>query len=46
MANFSEIIAEMIRHIMISQGTSFGVAPLANKKAFWADWESGGELLI
>lgn len=32
MANFSEIIAKMIRHIMISQGTCFGVVPLANKK--------------
>lgn len=31
MANFSGIIAKMIRRIMISQGTGFGFDPLANK---------------
>lgn len=42
MANFSGIIAEMIRCIMISQGTGFGLDPLANKKASGLIWEVGG----
>lgn len=39
MANFSGIIAKMIRRVMISQGTRFGVDPLANKKASGLIWK-------
>lgn len=41
MANFSGIIAKMIRRITISQGTGFGFDPLANKKASGLIWEVG-----
>lgn len=39
MANFSGIIAKMIRCVVISQGICFGVDPLANKKASELVWK-------
>lgn len=45
MANFSGIIAKMIRHIVISLGTCFGVDPLANKEASGLIWKVGNAYL-
>lgn len=45
MANFSGIIAKMIRHVVISQGTCLGVDPLANIKPCQFIWNKRGILI-